>query len=540
MSCHKIVLLLSLLLAQKKSLLFSSFIFLIERFAHTPSLINIMLTSAPYTYPLTFGCAKDHLQDILINNRQWYVDCLKISDDPSIVDKADMAKIAAESAAKNEVVELLRRELEAKYAAEIDELKKQMVARDEEDEEEEETFSEIIGHELEAEKAKHIAEIEELKKQIDESAAKDKAVELLRRELEAKHAAEIDELKKQMAARDEEDEEEEETFSEIIGRELEAEKAKHIAEIEELKKQIDESAAKDKAVELLRRELEAEKAKHTAEIGDFMRRFDEVKALSCRKEAGEPSCLKGALNEEIVKSILSSPCIKDLGWVVDESRPGMKRAMDIRIKQVAASSSACDVSSPPSSTKGSVIGIECKDKKTITGDDIKKFYRDCSENDFKAACFISTSAPIPVSCRTPSSSLLSEGSSRLGSVTEDNFYADESGKYIFIYSSSTIFLQTVLRIFIAFTSTESSDTRKLVSAFTKVTIQFKTLYDNWQTSKRSLAEVDKSIFAAMATLSIQFSPGMHVHIGRKSEIGDTSSSSPLERPKRTRSGVFKG
>ena len=86
------------------------------------------------------------------------------------------------------------------------------------------------------------------------------------------------------------------------------------------------------------------------------------------------SYYKGEFNEQLLQEVISN---KFTDWNIDETKK--MKCMDIRLHHKSLNLS---------------IGIECKNKQTITKTDITKFISDKSSNKFNGNIFISNS-PIP-------------------------------------------------------------------------------------------------------------------------------------------------
>jgi hypothetical protein len=116
---------------------------------------------------------------------------------------------------------------------------------------------------------------------------------------------------------------------------------------------------------------------------------DKLKKLTVRNEEvdqviklqelslGTHSNNKGKLFESNIQQIVLDVIKDDVNWQIDENK-NITKCMDVRLTY----------------NNEHMIGIECKDKKTITQKDITKFYKDKSTNKFIGNIFISTH-PIP-------------------------------------------------------------------------------------------------------------------------------------------------
>ena len=174
------------------------------------------------------------------------------------------------------------------------------------------------------------------------------------------------------------------------------------------------------------------------------------------KKNGVSAVHKGSCDEKYVEIVLKSIASND--YIIDSSK-GTKK-MDIRMINKK------DISI--------TIGIECKDKNVITKHDIDKFKRDKVSNKFYKSIFISTG---------PIQKIVEE---------ENNVY--NNGDELYIYTKDPVFLAAVIKQYISSLSgKEENNNLDGTLLFEHIL----SLYRAWQSSKKSLAELDKGFINAL-------------------------------------------
>jgi len=143
------------------------------------------------------------------------------------------------------------------------------------------------------------------------------------------------------------------------------------------------------------------------------------------------------------------------------------------------------------------IGIECKDKDTVSKADIDKFRRDKVLNKFYRSVFIST-CPIK------------------NLVEEDNQVLNK-GDELYIVTKDPIFLAAVMKLFLnQIEHDDGTDPKSMVFDSILDT------YETWQSSKKQLVKMDKAILRLL-DLHPDFTEKMiskHVYITPRNNIKD--------------------
>ena len=173
------------------------------------------------------------------------------------------------------------------------------------------------------------------------------------------------------------------------------------------------------------------------------------------QKTGDVSVNKGKVFENIIDFILQSK-IKDEYEIINNSKT---RKMDVRLRH---------------KTKNVTIGIECKDKKCVSKNDIDKFKRDKLENKFKKSIFISTNK-IP----------------KILSIEDTCTIIDDE---LYIYSNDTIFIGGVVCCFL---STINDDNDECIIKLDHIM----NLYNHWKNAKHTLNELDKVFIDIISTFN---------------------------------------
>jgi hypothetical protein len=184
----------------------------------------------------------------------------------------------------------------------------------------------------------------------------------------------------------------------------------------------------------------------------------------------ESSVNKGDLYEILLEKLLQSKCSDH--WTIIRNRK--TRCMDIRLIM--------------KENQELIIGIECKNKKTITKNDITKFKRDKIENKFTRSIFVSR-------CGIPK--ILAKEDSCC--IIDDDLY---------IYTNTPIFLSGVITCFL------SSITKDEKSTHTNLE-KILHLYELWKESQKTHLELDKTFLSLLEDFG-EDTPNGHLYLVTKS------------------------
>ena len=183
---------------------------------------------------------------------------------------------------------------------------------------------------------------------------------------------------------------------------------------------------------------------------------NELKTSLKNRESVNSSTYTGKCDEKYVEMVLKTICTDDCFTVDGCSKMKM---MDIRVTDHETLKT---------------VGIECKDKITVTKADIDKFKRDHIQNNFHRSIFIST-------CAIP------------GILTEEN-NVHNVGNYFYVYTKNHIFLLAVLKqFFSSLNFKEEIKPDKFGIAMERMLM----VYREWQNCKKSLAKLDQSILTTL-------------------------------------------
>lgn len=133
------------------------------------------------------------------------------------------------------------------------------------------------------------------------------------------------------------------------------------------------------------------------------------------------------------------------------------------------------------------IGIECKDKDTVSKEDIVKFRRDKVKNKFKRSIFISTK-PIK------------------GILTEENQVLI-NGDEMFVITNDHVFLGAVMKMYLANLEEDKDKSYDKKEMFDSIV----DTYNTWQTTKKQHLKLDQS-FLRMLALGPNFEENINKHI----------------------------
>ena len=180
---------------------------------------------------------------------------------------------------------------------------------------------------------------------------------------------------------------------------------------------------------------------------DILEHEDYEKMMS--KRNGETSNNKGKVFEYMIDLLLTH----NIGNYFEIIRNNKIRRMDLRLKH---------------KTDEYLIGIECKDKKTVTKKDIEKFKRDKVENKFKKSIFVSTHK-IP--------KILSEENTC--KIIEDELY---------IYSKDYMFIAGVINCYVNNVTDEDKENN-----IKEVIDKIVNIYSIWKQAQQIHLQLDKSL-----------------------------------------------
>ena len=221
--------------------------------------------------------------------------------------------------------------------------------------------------------------------------------------------------------------------------------------------------------------LQDQKHKQDRELARTKELFEDAIQLQelIRKKNGISVVHKGSCDEKYVEVILKE--VVGEQYRVDNSNKTQQ--MDIRIHR----------------TDGAfTIGVECKDKDTVTKADLDKFRRDKIRNKFYRSIFISTS-PIKY-------------------IAEDNQVAIKHDE-LYIVTKDPVFLAAALKLYLCqLEETGSGEPDDMVFDSIMNTYQI------WQASKKQLVKMDKAVFE-MLGLHPDFEQKMvdkHLYMATKS------------------------
>ena len=197
--------------------------------------------------------------------------------------------------------------------------------------------------------------------------------------------------------------------------------------------------------------------------------------LSAKRDAGESSIYKGEFCEKQLESVFKKEFTED--YEIDGG--GETRRMDIRLTHTKT---------------GTVIGIESKEKKIITRNDLEKFNRDKVDKEFKGSIFISTQGIIP-------------------KLVENinNFYLE--GDKLYIYSNNMDIIVMLIRGFLSYLYLELGDD-EFDANWTNDAI--KDVYTTHQERLKIAAKEDKKFLNILRKLGLPVSNG-HLYLVSKSK-----------------------
>ena len=188
------------------------------------------------------------------------------------------------------------------------------------------------------------------------------------------------------------------------------------------------------------------------------------------KQQGTHSMYKGEFEEKKKELILK----EYFGTYFQIDGEKKMNCMDIRMKHL---------------DKGYSIGIECKDKKILTKNDMDKFKSDKLTNKFKGSVFISVSCPIKKKSEEKNSYKL----------INDELY---------IYSSDVHYIIILLKIFVSLTESERIENTE------KLTDTVMNMYQHWTAVKKACHKMDTSMVEHLQDLGLKLTNG-HLYLVSK-------------------------
>ena len=255
------------------------------------------------------------------------------------------------------------------------------------------------------------------------------------------------------------------------------ERVKQLEAVEKNQTEIQEMLSKTliQMNEIQKQKIEQEKElARTREILEDTIKLEEL----LNKKSGVSVVHKGICDEKYVEVIMKE-IASDL-YEVDNT-DGVKK-MDVRLHRKDGSFS---------------IGIECKDKNTITKADIDKFRRDKLANKFYRSVFVST-CPIK------------------NLVDEENQVLNK-GDELYIVTKDPVFLGAVMKLYLnQIEHDDGSNPQSMVFDSILDT------YETWQTSKKQLVKMDKAILTLLG-LHPDFTDKMkskHLYMTTRNNIKD--------------------
>ena len=222
-----------------------------------------------------------------------------------------------------------------------------------------------------------------------------------------------------------------------------------------------------------------EKLERDAELKKTKEMLQDAKRLEelLEKKNGVSVVHKGICDEKYVEIVLKE--VAGDKYIVDNG--DATKMMDVRLIRKDGSFT---------------IGIECKDKDTVSKADIDKFRRDKVKNKFKRSIFIST---------TPIKNVLEENNQVL--LQDDE---------MFIVTNDHVFLGAVMKLYLAnLEIPEKEDCFDTKAIFDNII----DTYNTWQATKKQHLKLDQS-FLRMLNLTPEFTSMVkgHIYLGVTSKF----------------------
>lgn len=286
------------------------------------------------------------------------------------------------------------------------------------------------------------------------------------------------------------DEDCEKLFSYPLTFESEDEHISHIKNNEEFYRQILDLKNKNEELELEKKknsdlaniieslnqrvnDFDVEKKRHEEELRKTKEILEDTTCLKdlLEKKNGVSVVHKGACDEKYVEIVLKE--VAGDSYIVDNS-DGTKM-MDVRMIRKDGAFT---------------IGVECKDKKTVTKEDIEKFRRDKCLRKFKRSIFINTS---------PIKNIIEE-------VNQVKINGDE----MWIVTNDHVFLAAVMKLYLANLEYEKDNVFDKKEVFDNIIDS----YNTWQATKKQHRKLDQT-FLRLMNLTPEFEKNIigHIYLG---------------------------
>ena len=275
-------------------------------------------------------------------------------------------------------------------------------------------------------------------------------------------------------------------YADIVMRNPESNKRHKTDEDERVRKLMTELETKNATLEQMNEllsqttmqmaEIQQQNIQRAKELEQTKQRMNDITELQelLQKKSGVSVVHKGSCDEKYVQMVLK----ETIGDQYEVDNGNGIQKMDIRLIKKDGSH---------------VIGVECKDKDTVTQADITKFRRDKVLNKFYRSIFVST-GPIR-------------------NITQEDNSVVMNQDELFIVTKDPVFLGAVIRTYIA--QLDSCGMEQPDTLFLDATID---TYNTWQTAKKSLIKLDKS-FLCMLRLNPNFEENIiskHIYMTTKS------------------------
>lgn len=221
-----------------------------------------------------------------------------------------------------------------------------------------------------------------------------------------------------------------------------------------------------------------------ARAADVARLKEQVEKLARAKEnekAAPASSWKGQLHERTVQALLQKHT-GHMGWKVELT--AAPHCMDIRVKEELT---------------GHVVGIECKDKITVTRADVDKFKRDLASNSMCGGVFVATT-PIP-----------GLGAGGMALDTLQQLFVEEPHPHSFVRTAVPFIQTCFLR---ASAPAQDEQATRMLDTLTN---QVHTLCRTFHDLKRTASRMDDCIHNMMELVSLE-PPKGYLYLAPKSGL----------------------
>ena len=208
------------------------------------------------------------------------------------------------------------------------------------------------------------------------------------------------------------------------------------------------------------------------EKDEIIKEKDEINQLSNKRDEGLCVVYKGEVCEKLIESDLRE-CFSNDEYEIDGSK--IMNAMDIRINNLL---------------QNLKYGLEIKNKKSITKNDIDKFINDKVTNQFNLSFFLSTECPIIY---------------KNISLNNINSYEFINDNEIYIYSNNKLYIQIVILSFIQSNKNNNSDDndRYLIDTINS-------LYKQWCDIKKVCYSMDKIFISHLDKMNISYNGNLYL------------------------------